>query len=241
MTATERHDHFQDVYVREADRYDRMVSREDYEGHLLPAISGIQPLDRASTRVVEFGAGTGRLTRLLAPHVHTIHAFDQSRQMLEIARATLKAKHPTARWTLAAGDNRRMPVPNNQANLTIAGWSFGHFTGWYPGSWREQLSGALGEMRRLTRPGGTLLIIETLGTGSETPAPPTPVLAEYYHLLEMDYGFTRHWIRTDLRFESVAEADELTRFFFGDAFADRLVATGQTVVPECTGLWWRRV
>jgi len=32
--------------------------------------------------VVEFGAGTGRITRLLAPEVQSIRAFDASEHML---------------------------------------------------------------------------------------------------------------------------------------------------------------
>ena len=78
-----------------------------------------------------------------------------------------------------------------------------------------------------------------MGTGSESPAPPAPGHAEFYAWLEQEHGFTYQWIRTDYEFASVPEAEELTRFFFGDALADRIVQEGLLVLPECTGIWWR--
>lgn len=229
-------DHFQHIYANKAAQYDRMVAREDYEHHLLPALTAIHPLKDAI--VVEFGAGTGRLTRLLAPEVQRIHAFDISHHMLTTAVPTLPPAH---NWTLAVGDNHAMPVCPQVADLAIAGWSFGHATGWYPDAWREDIGGALAEMRRVMRPGGVMVIIETLGTGSETPNPPVQSLADYYHWLETEHGFSRTWIRTDMKFESVQEADDLTRFFFGDDLADRIVREQMTILPECSGIWWRQV
>lgn len=230
-------DHFRQIYASKGALYDRMVSREDYEHHLLPALEAVIVPALKEAVVVEFGAGTGRLTRLLAPHVKHIHAFDLSAHMLQHALPTLP---DTGNWTIGAADNRSIPLPDEFADLSIEGWSFGHATGWYPETWREEISAALAEMQRLTRPGGTMIVIETLGTGSETPNPPSPVLADYYAWLENEHGFTRTWSRTDMQFESVEEADELTRFFFGDAFADGIVREGQVIVPECTGIWWRR-
>jgi ubiquinone/menaquinone biosynthesis C-methylase UbiE len=227
-------DHFQEIYATKADLYDRMVTREDYQHNLLPALESIHPLKDAV--VIEFGAGTGRLTRLLAPHVKQIHSFDFSLHMLQNA-----VLPQTGNWTLTAADNSRMPLPNNMADIAIEGWSFGHITGWYPETWREEMAAALAEMRRVTRPGGVMVILETLGTGSETPNPPNALLADFYHMLETEQGFSHTWIRTDYQFESVEEADELTRFFFGEDFADRIVREGQTIVPECTGIWFKQV
>ncbi|HEX2623549.1 MAG TPA: class I SAM-dependent methyltransferase [Phototrophicaceae bacterium] len=229
-------DHFIDIYMRKASAYDQMVAREDYQHHLLPALTAIHPLKDAL--VAEFGAGTGRLTRLLAPEVRRIYAFDFSAHMLETAAPTLPSNH---NWTLAVGDNHHMPARAHLADIAIAGWSFGHATGWYPDRWRDDIAGALAEMERLVVSGGVLIILETLGTGSETPTPPSQSLADYYHWLETERGFSATWIRTDYQFASVQEADQLTRFFFGDGLADRIVSNQMTILPECTGIWWRKV
>jgi hypothetical protein len=53
--------------------------------------------------------------------------------------------------------------------------------------------------------------------------------------------FPRVRIRTDYRFESLAEAEDLMRLFFGDTLADRVASEGLVILPECTGIWWLTV
>lgn len=231
-------DHFKRIYANQAGQYDAMVSREDYQGNILPALETIRSL--SGLDVVELGAGTGRVTRLLAPVVKHIRAFDQSAHMLEIAQATLAAAGYT-NCELHAAENSALPVPDSSADLVIAGWSLGHATGWFPEGWRDHIRAALLEMARVSKPDGTLIILETMGTGKETPAPPNQVLADYYAMLESEYGFGYKWIRTDYRFESVLEGEQLTRFFFGDELADWIVTEELQILPECTGIWWKHI
>ncbi|MDX2161255.1 MAG: class I SAM-dependent methyltransferase [bacterium] len=228
---------FEEIYAQHAAEYDALVSREDHRGYLLPAIRQVIALDGID--VVELGAGTGRLTRLLAPHVRTIRAFDRSAHMLATARERLQANG--GEWSLHVADNHAIPVADACADLVIAGWSFGHATEWHGDRWRDEIDTALREMTRIARPGGALIILETLGTGALHPAPPTPVLADYYAHLESIHGFARAAIATDYRFESLEEADRLVRFFFGDALADQVQREGWIVLPEWTGLWSKRV
>jgi ubiquinone/menaquinone biosynthesis C-methylase UbiE len=229
-------DRFQNIYANHADQYEAFVSREDYQGNILRALSDIRPL--YGLEVVEFGAGTGRLTRLLAPVVKSIRAYDASQAMLDVAEKTLRASG-TSNWTLAVGDNRRLPAEDASADLVIEGWSFGHLTGWYPDTWHDEVNLALFEMRRVLRRGGVAILLETQTTGSETPHPPTEGLADLYHFWERDHGFAAKWIRTDYQFASPQEAESLTRFFFGDQLADRVVRENWVILPECTGIWWR--
>lgn len=231
-------DHFQQIYATQAALYDAMVSREDYQGNILKALREIRPLDGLD--VVEMGAGTGRFTRLLAPVVKSIRAFDASAHMLDTARATLEALGVT-NWILQVGDNRNLPADTASADLSIAGWSFGHAQGWYRDRWQEEAGKMVDEMLRVLKPGGTAVILETMGTGSEQPAPPHDGLAAYYRWLENERGFAYKWIRTDYQFASVQEADELIRFFFGDVLADRIVREQLSILPECTGVWWKHV
>ncbi len=230
--------HFKEIYSRHADSYDRMVDCEDFQGNLPRALNAIRSL--VGLDVVEFGAGTGRVTRLLSPFARTISAFDVSPSMLVVAARRLRLLG-IDNAQLAVADNRALPVACASADLAIEGWSFGHATGWYPHTWREEIGQMLSEMRRVLRPGGTLILIETLGTGNRIPEPPSEALAEFYTWLETDHHCSSAWIRTDYRFESVEEATSLVGFFFGEALADRVAAERLVELPECTGLWWRTV
>lgn len=229
-------DNFKRVYEREAVQYDRLVSCEDHQGSILRAIKRI--VDLAGSTVVEFGAGSGRLTRLLAPFVERIHACDASPHMLDVARAGLDALGLT-NVDLATADNKRLPAPDGQADVAIAGWSFGHCCDWFPHTWKDEVAAAVDEVARVLRPRGTAIILETLGTGSSVPQPPSERLARYYAWLEQEQGFSSLAIRTDYRFASVREAKELCGAFFGADFL-RQVDVSSEIVPECTGIWWRR-
>lgn len=229
-------DHFQDIYANKAAAYEAMVAREDLEGNILKTLQGIRPLEGLD--VIEFGAGTGRLTLLLAPLVKSIHAFDGSQHMLNVAISKLE-KSGYSNWHTDAADNRALPVGNAVADLAIEGWSFGHCCGWYPDTWRDEIWRAIKEMKRVLRPGGTAVLMETMGTGRETPQPPTAALADFYAWLENEHGFSSTWIRTDFQFESVKEAEHLTHFFFGDELATTIAAKGWSRLPECTGIWWQ--
>jgi len=228
-------DHFQDIYANHADRYEALVRREDYQGNILKALQEIRPL--AELDVVEMGAGTGRLTLLLAPLVNSIRAFDGSQPMLDVTVDKLQ-QSGLANWDAEVADNRALPVADGTVDLSIQGWSFGHFCGWYPDTWRDEIGKAVHEMKRVLRPGGTAIILETLGTGRETPQAPTDGLTAYYAWLEHEQGFSATWIRTDYQFDSLGEADALTRFFFGDELADAVVRNKWVILPECTGIWW---
>jgi ubiquinone/menaquinone biosynthesis C-methylase UbiE len=228
----------QQIYQNYADQYEQLVIREDYQHNILSALNRIRPLEGLD--VVEMGAGTGRLTCMLAPLVKTIQAFDVSQAMLDVATTKLR-QMGLQNWTVRVGDNRNLPVDDHVADLSIEGWSFGHLTAWYPDTWHDEIGQALTEMKRVLRPGGTAIILETLGTGSETPNPPSEGLVAYYALLEREYRFSHTWIRTDFKFESLAEAEELMGFFFGDKFARKVVENNWVILPECTGIWWLAV
>jgi hypothetical protein len=99
------------------------------------------------------------------------------------------------------------------------------------------LQEALTEMYRLARPGAGVVVIETLGTGREEPEAPSVPLRNLYDYLETEGGFGARWLRTDYRFASPEEAERLLGFFFGSEMADAW--RGETIVPECTGIWSR--
>src|SRR5262249_43846391 len=116
---------FEEIYAAHADEYDALIAHEDYENNILAALREICPLEGAE--VVELGAGTGRLTRLLAPLVKHIRAFDASAHMLGVAEETLGAMG-VSNWSVGVAENRNIPVESGTADISIAGWSLGHAT-----------------------------------------------------------------------------------------------------------------
>ncbi len=223
------------IYECHAVEYDALVAAEDCDHHLLPAIEAVVAVRGA--RVVEAGAGTGRITRQLVASGARVLATDRAPAMLAIARKHLEALNAAGSWELVEADARALPAPDGEADLAIAGWVFGHLRHWLPDGWREAIGGAIGEMKRTLKPGGALIIIETLGTGREEPSPPNPALAEYYAWLESDQGLIRRAIRTDYAFPDVETAATVTGFFFGAPFAERVRKEGWSRIPECTGVW----
>ncbi|MGJ3238338.1 MAG: class I SAM-dependent methyltransferase [Anaerolineae bacterium] len=230
-------DHFKRIYAHHADQYERLIAREDQRGNLFQTLMDIQPF--SGTRVVEFGAGTGRLTRIMSVLVKEIHAFDSAAAMLREGKRVLQ-ETGMENWSVTQADNRQMPVASQSADMVVEGWSFGHVMSWFPYDWQAQTDAMLAEMQRILKPDGTMVLIETMGTGQRKPQPPSEALAQLYEYWEQQHGLQYQWIRTDYQFESVAEADELIRFFFGDEMADTLVAGRHVIVPECTGVWWKR-
>lgn len=230
-----------EVYEAHADQYERLIRREDYQNNILAAIQDYFPLNK-NIDVVELGAGTGRLTRLLAPHVKSIKAFDSSAHMLKIAEQSLRAMGLT-NWETGVADHRHVPVADHCADLVISGWSFCYLAVWGGGDWRSALQHGLNEIQRILRPGGTgarkgmILIIESLGTGTEKSRPPEHLRAYFDWLTEA--GFERGWMRTDYRFESLEEAVELSTFFFGEQMGQEVRQKNWVILPECTGVWWK--
>jgi ubiquinone/menaquinone biosynthesis C-methylase UbiE len=228
---------YEAVYRERADDYDRLVSAEDVDGNLVRAIASVAPIP--GSVFVDVGAGTGRVTRLLlGAGAARVHAFDRSAAMLEVARRRLTGE-PADRWQLAVADATELPIADGAADHAVAGWVFGHLRSW-AADWRATIGRALDEMQRAIRPGGTIVVVETLGTGAEQPAPPNPALAEYYQWLEQERGMTRTWVRTDYAFANVATGIELCDFFFGPELAGRVRESGSARLPECTGLWSRK-
>lgn len=224
------------IYAERVTEYERLVTAEDCEGNLVHALLERMPL--SGKHLLEVGVGTGRVTRILAAQGAHIVGFDNAPAMLEVARRHVERGRLDARLGLA--DAARLPVPPAWADGAVAGWVFGHFRSWMPEGWRASVGQAIAEMQRACKPGAPIVIIETLGTGSVEPAPPSPELAEYYEWLEKDQGFSRAAIRTDYAFPTVEVAAEVTGAFFGDDFAERVRRAGWTRIPECTGLWCRQ-
>ena len=222
------------IYQSEAERYQALVGREDYQCNLLPAILSADRLEGKD--VIELGAGTGRVSTLILPHVKSLVISDISYHMLVYGRDRLAALEP-ANWSATLESHQALPFADNSADVILAGWSFCYAALDAGEDWQSALEAALAEVARVLRPEGKLIIIESLGTGHKYPHAPE-VLVDYLKYLDL-HGFIPDWIRTDYRFKDKEEAVALTTFFFGDDPMPMWETPEGVIVPECTGIWWK--
>lgn len=239
-------DHFIRIYKTRDAAYHALIAAEDANRNLLPALQSITPL--AGKRILDLGSGTGRIPILLRGLDCGILALDLHRAMLlQQASLQMQSRRPDLgreevndlQATLVQADLRAAPVRSASFDVTIAGWAIGHFTGWVE-DWKTEAKRAVDEMQRATKPGGTLILLETMGTGVLKPKPPNAALAAYYQWLEAELGFQRDVISTDYDFGSVERAAELCGAFFGAEMAAKVRANNWDGVPEFTGIWHKQ-
>ena len=157
------------LYASERDcvRYDTLCNRQDHAGNTLAEVRNVVAGNTlASLHVVDIGTGTGKLARLLAPHVQSVSAFDRSDEMITAARAATSARNVT----FAVADVRSVPLPDGCAGLVVAGWAISylkaehevwHRDGSSSGPWREEVDAALAEMEGSCRLTLTLTLTPT--------------------------------------------------------------------------------
>lgn len=125
---------------------------EHYDGHN-PLIAveeqvTIPILDRlvhADVRALDAGCGTGRNAALLAERGAEVIGFDQSAEMLAIAQA----KVPSGRFDLA--EFAALPYPDEHIDVIVSSLAVCHL---------PDPTIALGEFRRVIRPGGTVVVAD---------------------------------------------------------------------------------
>jgi ubiquinone/menaquinone biosynthesis C-methylase UbiE len=122
-----------------ADAYDR--ARPSYPREAAAWLAGSTP-----ARVLELGAGTGKLTEALAGLGHRVVATDPSEQMLR----RLAERVPAA--ATACGTAEQIPARSRSADVVVAGQAFHWF----------DVGRALPEIARVLRPGGEIALVWNL-------------------------------------------------------------------------------
>ncbi len=214
-----------------------MIEAEDVHQNIFAEIQRLTPIH--GKKVVDLGTGTGRIPILFGDLPAEMIGIDLYGDMLRQNRAVRHCSGGT--WDLVQADMRVIPLSPACADIVTAGWSIGHLRAWHPQDWQTQMGRILREMQRLGKRGGMLIILETMTTGSLSPAPPTPELAEYYSWLEQEWGFTCQVLQTDYDFASVEDAVQKTEFFFGKDLAGLIRKNGWSRLPEWTGIWSKGV
>jgi ubiquinone/menaquinone biosynthesis C-methylase UbiE len=119
-----------------AEAYDR--GRPSYPADAVTWLVGDDP-----ATVLELGAGTGKLTRVLLDLGHDVHATDPDPAML----AVLEARLPHVRTAVASAED--VPLPDASVDVVIAAQAFHWF----------DVERALPELARVLRPGGRICLL----------------------------------------------------------------------------------
>jgi demethylmenaquinone methyltransferase/2-methoxy-6-polyprenyl-1,4-benzoquinol methylase len=106
-------------------------------------------------RLLDIACGTGRWTARFAanPRVTAIVGLDQSDEMLEETRARLEKTGQSA--TLIRGDAYALPFPDASVDCCFTGFFLSHVP-------LDNVPKFLTEVRRVVRPGGGLLVFDSL-------------------------------------------------------------------------------
>jgi ubiquinone/menaquinone biosynthesis C-methylase UbiE len=216
-------DRYQNIYANEASTYDELVRVEDTDGHVKEAVLAAL---RDARRVVDVGAGTGRVTRWLLDAGKEVVAVEPVEGMRTIGAAAL----PKAVWH--PGEASALPLPDHSVDAAVEGWAFGHVMASDPANWESRSRAFIAELRRVVRPGGVVVLIETAGTCVDQAAPPPHLLPLY--ALWQSLGFVSRDLSSDYRFSSADEAARVMGAFFGESMATRVRARGLARVPEFT-------
>ena len=131
-------------FAQVADSYER--GRPSYPDEAVRWLVGDEPLD-----VVDLGAGTGKLTRVLVELGHRVTAIEPLPEMLEL----LPAAAPGAKAIL--GNAEVIPLPDAYADVVTAAQAFHWF----------DLDVALPEIARVLRPDGQLALVWNVRDDSE--------------------------------------------------------------------------
>jgi SAM-dependent methyltransferase len=229
-----------EIYQSHADQYDELIAHEDPDGNLRAALCEL--LDFEGADVIEFGAGTGRLTELYAERAGSIRCFDRSADMRRRAAVRLEAYSEKMSYELmdhAAPEASRIAAP--RADIVLEGWAFGHTVFDDGGNVAASTARLVDLCKAVTRSGGSIAFIETLGTNVDRPAPPGEILNAFYQELEGHHGFEKTVVPTPYRFPDMDTALKTMGFFFGPPMAETVRARGTTEVPEFTGIWSLKV
>jgi ubiquinone/menaquinone biosynthesis C-methylase UbiE len=144
-----------DQFRKQADAYSQMaVVRSE---KLLAAIadaSGAGPGDRA----LDLASGPGYLTMLLATRCREALGIDATDRFVEQARAEA-ARRGIANVSFRLGDVEQLDLPDESFDVVTCKFAFHHF---------PRPERVLGEMARVARPGGRIVIADMIA--SEDPA-----------------------------------------------------------------------
>src|SRR5437773_4067886 len=145
-----------DLFGTIARRYDLINDLQSFGLHRhwkrrLVGLAKIQPGERA----LDLCCGTGDVAFALARKGAEVTGLDFSEPMLAVARERLKAQipkfEPDGKVKFVCDDAQQIPFPDNSFDLVTISYGLRNLADWEKG---------LREMRRVTNPGGRLLVLD---------------------------------------------------------------------------------
>jgi len=180
------------LYRLEPDLYDRLVSAE----RLHPGV--LEWLPRDAGRIVEVGAGAGRLTLELVGRGREVVAIEPARPLRQILVRKLAGTGQGDRARVIPGFFDALPVASGVADLVVACSAFTPAAG-------HGGEAGLAEMERVCRPGGCVAIVWPNHLG---------------WLAAHGYAYVCFDGPMSAEFASPAEAVALARIFYPHAVAE---------------------
>ena len=119
----------------------------------------------------------------------------------------------------------------------ISGWSVSYVATWNPDDWHEQADAWMHEAQHVLRPGGYTILFKSWEQEMKRLSDYRVSRDSTGWLAETE--FMSRWIRTDYRFDSPEQAEQLAGFFFGEEMKTRIRNGPPITLPECTGVWWK--
>ncbi len=132
------------VFDRAAGFYDETRGFPPGEEKAIAALMARAGDLKPTSRVLEVGIGTGRISLPLAAHVNAVYGVDLSRPMM----ARLREKQRSERIGLAEADAVRLPFPDKTFDAVLAVHVFHLIPAW---------QAALREVARVLRPGAPMI------------------------------------------------------------------------------------
>ena len=163
----------------------------------------IDHLDRRlpGGRVLDVGAGNG----------HTAAALTASDRLVVGLEPDLRMIDPSVGIPWAAGDAAALPFADDAFDAVYATWAY-----FFPGFW--DIGPGLAEAERVTRPGGSIVVVDNLGDDEFCALAGNDIAAD------ADWweaaGFELAVVETAFEFDDLAEARRLLGWFFGDRGRD---------------------
>jgi SAM-dependent methyltransferase len=196
------------LYRLEPELYDRLVQAE----RLHPAV--LRWLPEGLDRIVEVGAGSGRLTCELLHRARELVAVEPAAPLREMLARRLARADRGCRAQVTAGFFDDLPLPNDWADLVVACSAFTPEAG-------HGGEAGLAEMERVCRPRGLVVIV-------------WPNNVDW--LVAHEYEYVSFAGEMFVEFASREEAAELTEIFYPSAPAEARGGARRRISYEALGI-----